>query len=160
MLGLADSFYLALLFFEAGLVLPYYLIISFAALISLFDWQVLRSRLLLTASMSAFILFITFFAANSGVERLMFLILHFFILLKVIHMLAVDLLKTGTVNSFFVVLVFYELLTLAKFFNLLTKMADISILSEFHIITGIQIVIGIFFTIFTNDDRKLRVKLE
>ncbi|MBV6512354.1 MAG: hypothetical protein FMNOHCHN_01851 [Ignavibacteriaceae bacterium] len=141
-------------------VLPYYLLVSYLMLIALFDLEAIKQKAFLVIISLAAVIVIMFFAESSGIERLLFFVLHGFILLRLIHMLGIDLLRTQELNGFYVVLIFYELLTLTKFFNLLVKVADLSVLTNFFVVTSVQLAIGIFFTIFREDNRRLRVKLE
>lgn len=141
-------------------VLPYYLLVSYLMLIALFDLEAIKQKAFLVIISLAAVIVIMFFAESSGIERLLFFVLHGFILLRLIHILGIDLLRTQELNGFYVVLIFYELLTLTKFFNLLVKVADLSVLTNFFVVTSVQLAIGIFFTIFREDNRRLRVKLE
>ncbi|MCC6550489.1 MAG: hypothetical protein IT279_10500 [Ignavibacteriaceae bacterium] len=159
-LGLSDVLSIVLLFAFMKVVLPYYLLVSFLVLIALFDLEAIKQKSFLVMVILAAVVVITFFSESPAIERLLFFVLHGFILLRVIHMLGLDLLKTQALNGFYVVLIFYELLTLTKFFNLLVKVADLSVLTNFFIVTSVQIAIGIFFIIFKEDDRRIRVKLE
>lgn len=140
--------------------LPYYLVVSYLVLLSLFDKETLKQKILLVIIIMLFLIVIVLVANSSAVERLLFFIVHGFILLRVIHMMGLDLIKTQSLNGFLVALVFYELLTLTKFFNFLIKVADVSAQTNFYIVTGVQIALGIFFVIFKEDDRRIRVRLE
>lgn len=140
--------------------LPYYLVVSYLLLLVLYDMEILKRKILLIVTMLVAVVLVAFVYQIPAIQRLLFFALHGLILLRVIHMMGLDLLKTQSISGYFVVLIFYEILTLIKFFNLLVKVADLSVMTNFYIVTGVQITIGIFFTIFKEDDRRIRVKLE
>jgi len=160
LLGLADALpwmVIRVFYFK---ILSYYLVVSCLLLFSLFDKETLKQKFLLVILLFITVIVIAYGFTNPGYHRLLFFVLHGLILLRITHLMGLELLRTRSLNLFFVVLVFYELLTLAKFFEILVKVADLSVLTNFYIVTGVQIAIGIFFTIFREDNRRLRVKLE
>ncbi len=160
LLGLADAIPLMLMQIYKLTSLPYYLVVSYLLLLALYDKGTLKNKIVLILAVLVPVVMIAFIYPNPAIQRLLFFLLHGLVLLRVIHMMGLDLLKTQALSGYFVVLIFYELLTLIKFFNLLVKVADISVLSNFYIVTGVQITIGIFFIIFKENDRRIRVKLE
>lgn len=160
LLGLADAVPLMLMQNITLASLPYYLVVSYFLLLALYDKETLKQKFLYVVLILAVVVVIAFFTNNTALQRLLFFILHGLLLLRVTHMMGVDLIKTQSLNGYFVALVFYELLTLTKFFNFLVKVADLSVMTNFYVVTGVQITIGIFFTIFKEDDRRIRVKLE
>ncbi|GMU87611.1 MAG: hypothetical protein AMXMBFR48_28520 [Ignavibacteriales bacterium] len=141
-------------------MLPFYLVVSLLLLISLYNKETVKQKLHIVIILLIAVVAIAYQLNNTAIQRLLFFVLHGFILLRVIHMMGLDLIKTQSLNGFLVALVFYELLTLTKFFNILVKVADLSVLTNFYFVTIVQILLGIFFTVFKEDNRRIRVRLE
>jgi hypothetical protein len=80
------------------------------------------------------------------------------ILLLLLKRFAENCIKINSINGFYVILIFYTLTLLLKILILIFGVKDAS--SYFYSTTIFQILFGLFFSIFREDDTRLLVKLE
>lgn len=76
-------------------------------------------------------------------------LIHLFIFLIILKKFAVDNVESERVNIFFVILLFYKLTIIFKLFVMIIGTADAT--PFFIITTIIQIIFGLYFSIFTKD---------
>jgi len=160
-LALSDPFSLSLLFvFKMGSN-SFYLFPSLLSLIALFDVETLKQkRSWLFFPLVLAVSIVSAYETNSAYERFLFLAVHFLIVLRIGYLLAQDLLQTRSISIFYLVLIFYELLILTKFFNILIKVADLNAMTNFYVTTSVQILIGLFFIFYTENDNRIRIRVE
>ncbi len=160
-LALSDPFSLSLLFVFKMETNSFYLFPSLLSLIALFDVETLKKKkawLFLPLIIAVSV--VSAYKTNSAYERFLFLTVHFFIVLRIGYLLAQDLLQTRSISIFYLVLIFYELLILTKFFNILIKVADLTAMTNFYVTTSVQILIGLFFIFYTENDNRIRIRVE
>ena len=63
------------------------------------------------------------------------------------------------INFFYLVLAFYEFTVLLKFLNFLFEL-KVEAQTYFYITTGFELLVGIFYTTFREDSRKLVYQLK
>ncbi|MFA3783344.1 hypothetical protein ABRY23_09805 [Melioribacteraceae bacterium 4301-Me] len=101
-------------------------------------------------------LFIVFF--EKGYSYAVFILMHFFIFFTILRKTILNIAQTFTINIFYFVILFYEATTIIKFLISLldTQHGKIQLL----VVGTFQILFAVFFTIFNENSRKMKVKLK
>lgn len=155
MLGISDPISLIC---EYTLTLPSGIIFVIAGLVILFalrsnNFKSIKFRFLDYFFLASFII-----AILLSVNLFNFaLLVHVFILINFIERIIITLHFEGTINIFFLVIVFYETSLLIK--GIVYASSTVSGFVLFSITLAFQIFIAIFFIIFTEDNPKLIIKM-
>lgn len=132
----------------------FYLFANYVLLISLIDREALKRNLFFVVISFIIILFLITFANFSINQNFIILIsIQFLMLAIILKRFIVNYAFEKSINLFYLLLCFYFLTNITKFFNVLTGFADAT---AFFIITSIaQIIFGLFFSIFREDNPKI-----
>ncbi|MDQ7817824.1 MAG: hypothetical protein RDU14_12435 [Melioribacteraceae bacterium] len=132
----------------------FYLFANFLLLIFLLDFESIKKNLYFIV-LSGLVLFgVTTFGNFSNEQSLIILVaIQFFILAVILKKFIINFAFEKKINFFHLILAFYFLTNITKFFNVLTGFADAT---AFFIITSIaQIIFGLFFSIVREDKPKI-----
>jgi hypothetical protein len=137
----------------------FYVPISFLALLSIQDSRYLKKYRVIILS-----LFIAICIANFS----KFMITNFFLIMSITYfMILIKLLKdfitflvfNNTINIFLIVLIFDEITVVTKSLNLVSTLSN-EYLSYYIMTSSFEVLVGIFFLIFTDDNPRLFHKLK
>lgn len=140
---------IALLFrylFLSTIPFEFYIFANFLLLISIVDRSKIKSNVFFFIAIGFFLLVIILFANFSNNQSIIILLsFQFLILSVVLKKFIVNYAFDKSINVFQLMLIFYFLTNITKFFNVLTGFADAT---AFFIITTIaQIIFGLYFSI-------------
>ncbi len=132
--------------FAETITFGFYIYANFLLLMSLLDISTIKKNIFLFGSMGLILLGIIIFSNFTNNQSLIILLAFQFLILAVIlKKFIVNYVFDKRINLFYVILVFYLLTIITKFFNVLTGFADAT---AFFLITSIaQIIFGLFFSI-------------
>ncbi len=154
-LALMDPISIAYLYILNKVIpVEFYLFANYVLLISLIDKDAIRRNLFFIVISFIIILFLITFANFSINQNFIILVsIQFLMLAIILKRFIVNYAFEKSVNLFYLLLCFYFLTNITKFFNVLTGFADAT---AFFIITSIaQIIFGLFFSIFREDNPKI-----
>ncbi len=133
----------------------FYAPFSFLALIALQDIKFIKKYWVV---ITILFLGVCYINLNNNMMGTFVSIIHFFILLIFLKELIMTFVTKNLVKIFLIILIFYEIMTVAKFLNYLTGFTNAYI---YFIITSIfEITFGLFFIIFKSDDKRLIFQLK
>ena len=137
--------------------LIYSVVITFLIILSLI--RVKRKQILLICSISAIILcYLAFIFLSVHTKMLILMMQLVFVFLIILKKFAEYSIVNRAYNIFYIIVIFYLLTLILKFLTVFIG-SDYAI--EYFIITTVfQILFGLFFSIFREDDPRLLVKFE
>jgi len=156
-LAISDIFIIVLLLLDINIHFRYYLIISFLLLLSIQKKDFLYSNKIPIFIIGILVIVISIFYDNRIVKDLLFVIMHFLIILRILYFFVIYIADHQAINIFYLVLVFYELTVLTKFLELFSTNFDV--ITYFILTTGFEIACGLFFCIFKEDSRKITFQI-
>lgn len=141
-------------------VYSFYVTISVLSLLSLLDkehilrWVWYYSICAVLIIVTSFCLEFNYFSTSYFLSNeIIFVFLHSIILTRIIYLFVLNITKAKAFNLFYIVLMLYELSIIVKFLNLLTGLTDVY--TYFYITSIFQAIIGLFFSIFREDNRRI-----
>ena len=134
-----------------------YVIVAFLLVMSLQKKEDLKRFYLLELLITAITLIIVLIENDRMLEIYIIGFLQFIILYYILQHFFRNNIAKQTLNLFYVVLVFYQILTVIKFLNILSM--NYSGYFYVQITTIFQILIGLFFSFFRPDNPKICFKL-
>ncbi|MBM4171054.1 MAG: hypothetical protein FJ214_04200 [Ignavibacteria bacterium] len=139
--------------FKINLPIEYNISVSYLLVISLLDKKVINEQKYILIFGFLFI-FIVFFLPTTNTQKyIVLLAIQLLILAIFIKTFAVSYVFDKKILIFYLMLIFYQLTIISKFFNVLIGFADAT---AFFIITSIaQIFFGLFFSIYREDNARL-----
>ena len=158
-LGIAD---LIGLFFFKILQTPFpdlYIIVSFLLFVALQKNEYLKKKKIIFICLGLMIILISFFRIEKNPYIFLIAFLHLVIIFRILYLFVMVVAQKQTINFFYLVLAFYEFTVLLKFLNFLFEL-KIEAQTYFYITTGFELLVGIFYTTFREDSRKLVYQLK
>jgi len=158
-LGIAD---LIGLFFFKILQTPFpdlYIIVSFLLFVALQKNEYLKKKKIIFICLGLMIILISFFRIEKNPYIFLIAFLHLMIIFRILYLFVMVAAEKQVINFFYLVLAFYEFTILLKFLNFLFPL-NVEAQTYFYITTGFELLVGIFYTTFREDSRKLVYQLK
>lgn len=158
-LGIAD---LIGLFFFKILQTPFpdiYIIVSFLLFVALQKNEYLKKKKIIFICLGLMIILISFFRIEKNPYIFLIAFLHLVIIFRILYLFVMVVAQKQTINFFYLVLAFYEFTVLLKFLNFLFPL-NVEAQAYFYVTTIFELVVGIFYTTFREDSRKLVYQLK
>lgn len=149
-LAFMDPINLLFLFiFKSPLQSQITILLNYCLLLSLIDINLLKKHWIWIILISLVLFSPTIFHFDRNEVIVVYILLKLGITLIILKNLITNYVSAGKLSLFHLVFLFYQLMTIAKFSNLLTGFADATV---FFILTSIaQILFGLFFSIYRED---------
>lgn len=149
-LAFIDPINLLFLFiFKSPLQSQITILLNYCLLLSLIDINLLKKHWIWIILISLVLFSPTIFHFDRNEVIVVYILLKLGITLIILKNLITNYVSAGKLSLFHLVFLFYQLMTIAKFSNLLTGFADAT---AFFILTSIiQIIFGLFFSIYRED---------
>lgn len=132
---------------------------SYVMLISILEKRVIKKHLIIFVIPFLFMILTNVFTdiMDGNALRMTFILIHSLIFSIILKLYAFNQSEKGTINWFYILLLFYELTVIFKFVGVTFEFANAT--SYFIITTLFQIAFGLFFSIFKADDQRIISKL-
>jgi hypothetical protein len=122
-------------------------------MLSLHRASYIKKHLLNYILLSIVFFFYQFFFKSLQLYIIIFAGLHILIIARLIYLAIVPFFRTNKLNIFYIVLIFYELTLLTKVLNLFSF--SLNSMAEYDLTNLFEIMIGVFFLIYREDEPKL-----
>jgi len=158
-LGIADILvFFTTKFFEISSY-DFYVIVSFCLFIALQEIEYLKIKKILFLVSGLIVIVLSFIKLGIGIHIFSLAFLHLLIIFRILYLFVMVVAQKQAINFFYLVLAFYEFTVLLKFSNYLFPL-NVDARAYFYITTGFELLVGIFFTTFREDSRKLVYQLK
>jgi hypothetical protein len=135
------------------LPIHYNIIACYVLIVSLLDKKVIKEQKYILIVGFLFILLVFLLQTTHTQRFIVLLALQLFILAVFIKTFIISYVFDKKILIFYLILIFYQLTIVSKYFNVLIGFADAT---AFFIITSIvQIIFGLFFSIYREDNTRL-----
>jgi len=158
-LGIAD---VLVIFFNKYLqltFLDFYLFVSYCLFVALQKPEYLKRKKILFLVSGLIVIVLSFIKLGIGIHIFSLAFLHLLIIFRILYLFVMVVAQKQAINFFYLVLAFYEFTVLLKFSNYLFPL-NVDARAYFYITTGFELLVGIFFTTFREDSRKLVYQLK
>jgi len=158
-LGISD---IIILFFYDILQTPFpniYIIVSYILFVALQKNKYLEKKRILFIGLGLIVICLSFFRIGKNPYIYLIAILHLLIIIRILFLFVMFVAHKQEINFFYLVLAFYEFTILLKFLNFLFPL-NVEAQTYFYITTGFELLVGIFYTTFREDSRKLVYQLK
>ena len=158
-LGIADILvFFTTKFFEISSY-DFYVIVSFCLFIALQEIEYLKKKKMMFIGLGLIVICLSFFRIEKNPYIFLIAFLHLMIIFRILYLFVMVAAEKQVINFFYLVLAFYEFTVLLKFLNFLFEL-KIEAQTYFYITTGFELLVGIFYTTFREDSRKLVYQLK
>ena len=158
-LGITDVFSVLLIKFFQISSYDFYVIISFCSFIALQRFEYLKQKKILFIGSGLIVILLLFFRIEKNPYILLIAFLHLMIIFRILYLFVMVVAEKQGINFFYLVLAFYEFTILLKFLNFLLEI-NFEAQAYFYVTTIFELVVGIFYTTFREDSRKLVYQLK
>jgi len=158
-LGITDVFSVLLIKFFQISSYDFYAIISFCLFIVLQRFEYLKQKKILFIGSGLIVILLLFFRIEKNPYILLIAFLHLMIIFRILYLFVMVVAEKQGINFFYLVLAFYEFTILLKFLNFLLEI-NFEAQAYFYVTTIFELVVGIFYTTFREDSRKLVYQLK
>jgi len=158
-LGFADILVFFLTKFFRLSSYDFYVIISFCLFIALQRFEYLKQKKILFIGSGLIVILLLFFRIEKNPYILLIAFLHLMIIFRILYLFVMVVAEKQGINFFYLVLAFYEFTILLKFLNFLLEI-NFEAQAYFYVTTIFELVVGIFYTTFREDSRKLVYQLK
>ena len=158
-LGIADILvFFTTKFFEISSY-DFYVIVSFCLFIALQEIEYLKKKKMMFIGLGLIVICLSFFRIEKNPYIFLIAFLHLVIIFRILYLFVMVAAEKQVINFFYLVLAFYEFTILLKFLNFLFPL-NVEAQTYFYITTGFELLVGIFYTTFREDSRKLVYQLK
>jgi len=158
-LGIADILvFFTTKFFEISSY-DFYVIVSFCLFIALQEIEYLKKKKMMFIGLGLIVICLSFFRIEKNPYIFLIAFLHLMIIFRILYLFVMVAAEKQVINFFYLVLAFYEFTILLKFLNFLFPL-NVEAQTYFYITTGFELLVGIFYTTFREDSRKLVYQLK
>jgi len=158
-LGIADILvFFTTKFFEISSY-DFYVIVSFCLFIALQEIEYLKKKKMMFIGLGIIVICLSFFRIEKNPYIFLIAFLHLMIIFRILYLFVMVAAEKQVINFFYLVLAFYEFTILLKFLNFLFPL-NVEAQTYFYITTGFELLVGIFYTTFREDSRKLVYQLK
>lgn len=136
-----------------------FLYMSYIMLISILEKRVIKKHFVIFVIPFLFMITTNLFTdiMDGNALKLAFILIHSLIFSLILKQYAFNQSEKGTINWFFLVLLFYELTVIFKFVGVTFEFINAA--GYFIFTTLFQIAFGLFFSVFRADDQRIVSKL-
>ena len=135
-----------------------YVPFTFLLLFAIFDNKTLKKYALIISSIFLIIIvFPTISQHHKQINYYLFFIIHLLIFIRFIYLFVVYQINFSAINWVRFLLVVYEVTILIKFSSILIPLMDA--ITYFYVTTLLEIILGLFFALFKEDNPKVIYKL-
>ena len=134
-----------------------YTIISLLLVYSLVGNKFIKKYKYILTTCLGLTIYLSIYTLNNINNLVLFSILHFIIIAILLKYFITKIVRTNILNIFTLILLLYEISVVTKIVNLITGFADAY--TYFYLTTAFEILIGIFFIIFKEDDPRIVFKI-
>lgn len=158
-LAVNDGAYFIIKIFSTSSNFISYLIISYILLIVLQKKEFIKKYYLYLSLTGILIIFLSFYFSNTNLDVILFSLIHLSITIRILFLFILYVANKRAINIFYLVLIFYELTVLIKFLNYFSRF-NIDAIAYFYITTIFELLLGLFFSIFREDNPRLVFQLK
>lgn len=144
--------------FHSGVPWLIFIVFSFLLFCALQEWKKLKKYWYIFFVFFLIIIFIHFILRDRNISEYIFIGLHLIILFRLLQIFIPEIVNGMVINLFLIMMIFYEIIIITKFINYMTGFADAY--TYFFITSTFEVILGLFFSIFRADNRRIVFQLK